>query len=140
MSVDPNKKLLQRYITEVWDNKNVAALDQFLAPNYRRHRSPTTLPLTREQQKALLIGFREAFPDVAITVEEMISEGDRIAFRSTMRGTHQGEFLGLKPTGTQVVFSLMDILRIENGKFAEQWGGPDIYDLVRQLGGVVTEG
>ena len=140
MRVDQNKQLLKRYIAEVWDNENPAALDEFLAPDYRRHRSPATSPLTRDQQKDLLIGFRGAFPDVKLTVEEMISEGDRIAFRSTMRGTHLGEFLGLKPTGKHVEFSLLDVLRIENGKFAEQWGGPDIYDLVRQLGGIVTEG
>ncbi len=137
MSVDSNKDLLQRYIEAVWDNENPEAIDDFLAPNYRRHRSPTSPPLTRDEQKALLIGFRQAFPDVRITVEEMIAEDDRIAFRSTMRGTHQGELLGLAPTGKQVEFSLLDVIRIENGKFVEQWGGPDIYDLLRQLGAVI---
>ena len=137
MANDPNKALLRRYIEAVWDNENPEALDEFLAPTYRRHRSPTSPPLNRDEQKTLLIGFRQAFPDVSINVEEMISEGDRIAFRSTMRGTHLGEFLGLEPTGKQVEFSLLDVMRIEDGKFVEQWGGPDIYDLLRQLGAVI---
>ena len=133
MPINENKQLLRDYIAEVWDKDNVDALDDFLAPYYQRHRSPDTQPLSRAEQKALLIGFRTAFPDVTITVEDMIAEDDRIVFRSVMTGTHLGEFLGIAPTGRQVTFSLLDILRIENGKIVEQWGGPDVYDLVKQL-------
>jgi predicted ester cyclase len=110
-------------------------VDVFLSPNYRRHRSPTECPLTREQQKELLIGLRVAFPDVTIELEDIVAEGDKIAFRSTMRGTHQGEFLDIAPTGLEVIFSLLDIIRIEDGSFVEQWGGPDIYDLLQKLSG-----
>ena len=66
------------------------------------------------------------------------AEGDRIAFRSTMRGTHRGEFLGIPPTGIQVTVGLLDVIRIENGKFVEQWGGPDLLDLVQQLGAEIS--
>jgi predicted ester cyclase len=52
-----------------------------------------------------------------------------------MRGTHQGEFLDIAPTGLEVIFSLLDIIRIEDGSFVEQWGGPDIYDLLQKLSG-----
>jgi len=133
MSAELNKALLHRYIEEVWEKENPAAVDNFLAPTYARHRSPTTPPLTREDQKQLLAAFRTAFPDVKITIEDVIAEGDKVAFRSTMRGTHQGEFLGIAPTGQEVTFGLLDVIRIEDGKFVEQWGGPDIYDLMQQL-------
>ena len=133
MSTELNKTLLHRYIEEVWEKENPAAVDNFLAPTYARHRSPTTPPLTREDQKQLLAAFRTAFPDVKITIEDVIAEGDKVAFRSTMRGTHQGEFLGIAPTGQGVTFGLLDVIRIEDGKFVEQWGGPDIYDLMQQL-------
>ena len=56
-----------------------------------------------------------------------------------MRGTHQGEFLGIAPTGKEVTVSLPDMVRIENGKFVEQWGGPDLFDLIRQLGASVVQ-
>lgn len=135
MSPDQNKALLYRYIEAVWHKENPAAVDDFLAPNYRRHRSPVKSPLTREQQKELLVSFRAAFPDVTIELEDIVAEGDKIAFRSTMCGTHQGEFLGIAPTSRKVIFSLLDIIRIEDGRFVEQWGGPDIYDLLQQLGG-----
>ena len=133
MSSEQNKALLERYIEEVWHKENPGALDAFLAPDYQRHRSPHAPPLNLADQKQLLKGFRAAFPDIAITVEDVIAEGDKIAFRSTMHGTHQGEILGIAPTGRAVTFSLLDIIRIQDGKIAEQWGGPDLYDLARQL-------
>ena len=138
MSAEENKALLRRYIKEVWDRQNPAAADDFLAPNYKRHRSPTAEPLTRDGQKELLTKFRAAFPDIQVTVEEIIAEGGHIAFRSTMRGTHLGELLGIAPTGRQVTAGLVDVIHVENGKFVEQWGGPDLLDLLQQLGAEIS--
>ena len=135
MSRDQNKALLFRYIEAVWHKENPAAVDDFLAPNCRRYRSPIRSPLTRQQQKELLIGFRATFPDVTIELEDILAEGHKNAFRSKMRGTHQGKFLDIAPTGREVIFSLLEIIRVEDGRFVEQWGGPDIYDLLQQLGG-----
>lgn len=134
MSAETNIALLHQYIQAVWDNGHVEALDDYLAPHYRRHRSPNTPSLTRDGQKQLLLAFRASFPDIKITVEDIIASDDRIAFRSTMQGTHLGAFLGIAPTGKQVTFSLLDIIRIEDGKFVEQWGGPDTFNLLQQLG------
>jgi len=138
MSTEENKALLRRYIKEVWDEQNPAAVDEFLAPDYKRHRSPTIEPLTRDDQKQLLTKFRAAFPDIQLTVEEIIAEDDRVAFRSTIRATHQNEFLGIAPTGKKVTVGLVDVIHIENGKFVEQWGGPDLLDLVQQLGAEIS--
>jgi predicted ester cyclase len=90
--------------------------------------------LNREGQIERIGGFREAFPDVMLVVEEVTAEDDRVAFRSTMRGTHLGEFAGIQPTGYEVTVGLLDAIRIEDGQFAEQWGGPDVFDMLRQLG------
>lgn len=138
MSPEANKALLRRYIEDVWDKKNPTAVDEYLAPNYRRYRSPTAEPLTRDEQKQLLTRFRSAFPDIQLTVEELIAEGNSVAFRSTIRGTHQGELLGITPTGKHVTVGLVDMIRIENGKFVEQWGGPDLLDLLQQLGAEIS--
>jgi predicted ester cyclase len=138
MTAEQNKALLQRYIELVWDLQNPDAIDQFLAPHYRRHLSATSPPLTRAEQKQLLTRFRAAFPDIRITVEEVIADGDCLAFRSTMRGTHQGEFQGIAPTGKAITVGLLDLIRIENGKFVEQWGGPNLLDLLQQLGAMIS--
>ncbi len=140
MSTEANKSLVHRYIEEVWDKQNPAAVDEFLAPTYKRYLSPTATPLTREGQRQRLTGFRAAFPDVHLTIEDMFAEGDRITFRSTMRGTHQGVFQGIAPAGKHVTVSLIDIVRVENGQIVEHWGGPDLFDLLQQLGAVVSVG
>ena len=74
---------------------------------------------------------REAFPDVRVTVEDLVAEGDRVVARVTMRGTHQGDFQGLAPTGKEVQVRAIEIFRISNGKIIEHWGHAD--DLTASL-------
>lgn len=138
MSVDDHKALLLRYISEVWDAGDPKAVERFLAPSYRRHTSPTGESIDLAGQIKRLKGFREAFPDITIEVEDVIAGEDRVAFRSTMRGTHRGHFLGIPPTGRKVTFGLIDVIRIEDGQFVEQWGGPDLFDLLQQLGATLS--
>jgi predicted ester cyclase len=135
---DHNKALIQRYLDEVWGKGNIAAADQFLAPDYKRYLSPVAEPLHLDGQKQRLAGFRAAFPDIHITMEDMVAEGDYVVFRSTMRATHQGVFQGLPPTGRRVTVTLLDVIRIENGMFIEHWGGPDLFDLVKQMGANIS--
>jgi len=138
VSAEENKALVRSYIEEVWDKKNSAALDKFLAVNYQRHTSPNATPLNRDGQKHRLDGIRAAFPDITLTLEEIFAEGDLVAFRSTIRGTHQKIFQGIAPTGRKVTVSLLDIVRVEDRKIVEHWGGPDFLDWLQQLGGVVS--
>lgn len=134
MPVAENRALLESYIREVWDKANLDAIEVYLDPSFQRHVSSSLPPIDRDGQITRLTGFRAAFPDITITVEDVVAEGDRVAFRSTMRGTHLGEFLGIPATGKKVAVGLVDIVRIEDGRFREQWGGPDIFDMLRQLG------
>jgi steroid delta-isomerase-like uncharacterized protein len=140
LSAVENRSLLNRYIAEVWDSGEPEAVTRFAAETFRRHTSPGSEPLDRAAQIERLKGFRAAFPDITIEVEDVVSEGDMLAFRSTMRGTHQGEIMGIAATGRKVVVGLVDMVRIEDGRFAEQWGGPDMLDLARQLGAVLEAG
>ena len=68
---------------------------------------------------------REGFPDLRITVEDVVAEGDRVAARVVMRGTHRGEFQGIAPTGKRVEVKAIDMFRISNGKIVEHWGHAD---------------
>lgn len=133
MSAEANEQLLARYVREVWDEGDLDALERFLRPDFKRHVSPTLPPLDRNGQIERLRGFRSAFPDIALTVEDVVAGDDRVAFRSTIRGTHRGTLAGRAATEKQITVSLVDIVRIEDGLFAEQWGGPDMSDLFRQL-------
>jgi steroid delta-isomerase-like uncharacterized protein len=132
------EKLLQNYLSEVWHHRNPEAVEQFLHPNFQRHVSATGQPLTRDQQKKLLRDFQAAFPDAQITLDQVVVEGEAMAFRSTLQGTHLGIFRGIPPTGRRVTARLVDFVRVQDGLFAEQWGGPDLLDLLLQLGARVA--
>jgi steroid delta-isomerase-like uncharacterized protein len=76
---------------------------------------------------------REGFPDLSITIEDVMAEGDRVAARVVMRGTHRGEFQGITPTGKRVEGRAIDMFRISNGKIMEHWGhADDPRDFLRQ--------
>jgi len=140
-TTEENKALVRRYIEVVWNEKNIAALDDFLASHYRRYVSAHAAPLTREGQRQRIASFHTAFPDIYFTLEDLFAEGDRVAFRAILRGTHQGPFPLLQemtPTGKQVTISVIDTVRIENGKLAEHWGGPDTLNLLQQLGAAIS--
>lgn len=138
MSTEDNKELVAEYMREVWDEGDVSAVRRYLAPGFRRHVSAVSPPLDIAGQMERLAGLRSAFPDVEVTVDQLVAEGDMVAFRSTMRGTHRGELFGIAPTQREVTVRLVDMIRIEDGRFAEQWGGPDVFDLLGQLGATLT--
>ena len=140
MSTEENKSLVHRYVEQILNRGNMAVADELLASDYKRYISPTTAPLSVDVQKQRLAGIRAAFPDWHLTVEDMIADGDRVAFRATIRGTHKGAFQSIPPTGKAVTGSALDIVRIENGKIAEHWGGPDLLNLLQQLGAVIAPG
>ncbi len=140
MSAEDNKALVRRYVQEILIGGDMAHADEFFAPGYRRYTSASTPPLSAEAQKQRLAGMRAAFPGWQITLEDLIAEGDLVAFRVTIRGTHQAPFLSIPPTGKSISIWGLDVVRVEDGKFAEHWGGPDTFDLLRQLGAVITPG
>ena len=75
-----------------------------------------------------------------MTLEDILAEGDRVAYRLTIRGIHQGAFQDIPPTGKQVTVSFIAIVRVEDGRLVQEWGGLDLFDLRRQLEAVVTAG
>lgn len=138
MTLEGNKSLVRRYIEEVWNERNASAADTFFAPDYKRYLSPIAPPLDLEGQRHRISGFLAAFPDIHFEVEDVFGEEDLVVFRSTVSGTHRGDFQGVEPTGERIKVSLMDVVRIEDGKFTEHWGGPDMYDLFKQLGAEIS--
>jgi predicted ester cyclase len=84
--------------------------------------------------KQEVIAFREGFPDVRITIEQMIAEGDSVAFRFILRGTHLGTFAGSPPTGKEDVLTGSDFIRIADGKMVELWSIQETLSWVQQLG------
>jgi predicted ester cyclase len=113
MSVEANKALVQRYVEEPWNKGNVAILDELCAPNFHLEGLGGV-----EEFKAGILDYRKTFPDLHFTVEEVIAEGDKVAYRWTSRGTNQVEYEGIAP-GNVVSSTGITIIRIVDGKVVE---------------------
>ncbi len=102
-------------------------------------RTPLPVPATGTQAiKEVFAQLHRAFPDLHVTVEDLIEEGDRVVGRNSVRGTHQGEYMGLSPTGNQVSYNEIIIFRFADGRIAETWGVVDVLAQMRQLGAFPT--
>jgi deazaflavin-dependent oxidoreductase (nitroreductase family) len=138
MPTEDNKSLVRRFYAE--GVHNPAIFDELLAPTYVLH-LPGSPPIAGiEQAKQLMVSYTSAFPDLQLTTEDMVAEGDKVAIRNTWRGTHEGAFQGLPPTGKHVMFTGSDIFRCVGGKIAEQWADLDALGLMQQLGGIPAMG
>ena len=131
---DANKDLVRRFFEEVWSTGDLSLRDEFLGADYRGHMAGAEQPIDRDGWTGWFQGFRTAFPDARFTVEDLIAEGDRVAARLTMRGTHLGPMNGVPATGRAVVVTGMSIERVANGRIVEGWNQNDALGLLTQLG------
>ena len=137
MSTEENKALVRRAIEEVWNQGNVALVDELYSPNVV-YQNPGVVDVhTREDFKRLVTALRGAFPDCHMTIEDIIAEGDRVVFRYTFRGTNTGDFvmpMPLPATGKQVTMTGIAMDRLAGGKFVEVLDMGDNLGLLQQLG------
>lgn len=131
MSAEDNKALARRFVDAV-NNKDLSVFDEIIAEDYIQHNPQVAQG--REGVKQFFTYFFSAFPDLQLTVEDILADEDRVVTRWTMRGTHQGEFFGIPATGRQVAVTGMDIWRIADGKAAEHWDSIDNLGMLQQLG------
>ena len=134
MSTDELKAKLRNLDDEVFNKGNLAVIDDVVAPDFVNHDPFPGEPSGREGFKMLATAMRAAFPDLHFTNEQMIGEGDIVAHRFTMRGTHAGPFLGLPATGRSITMRGIDILRFADGKVTDRWARTDDLGLMQQLG------
>lgn len=134
MSPEENKAITRRFVDEVQTEGNIGAIDEFLADSFVNHSAPPGLPPDREGVKQLFTMFRNAFPDFRAVIHDLIAEDDKVVTRKTFYGTHEGELLGIPPTGKEVTIELIDILRVADGKITDHWNVVDQLGLMQQLG------
>ena len=112
---------------------NLDLADELLHENYVEHPEDVT---GRQAWKDRIAMFRRAFPDLSVTIDEMVVDGDRVATRTTIRGTHKEDLMGIPATGRAVEVIGVDITHIRDGQAVERWGGIDIFGLLHQLGAI----
>ncbi len=131
---EQHKAVITR-LYEVFNTGNMADVDELIAPNLIEHNMmPGVTGEGVEAFKQTVQIIREAFPDLHITADQMIAEGDFVAIRFTMSGTQNGPFMGAPPSGKHFKVSGIDFIRFENGKAAEHWGYQDELSMMQQLG------
>ncbi|MBI1880230.1 MAG: ester cyclase [Chloroflexi bacterium] len=141
MSTEQNKALVRQLVEEVINQGNIRVIDELLIPDFIEHEElPPGIPPGREAPKVLFTMLRSAFPDLKATIEHLIAEGDEVVFHMTWTGTHDGEFMGIPPTGKRISINVIDILSIAEGKFVEHWGVMDSMAMMQQLGVVPAPG
>jgi steroid delta-isomerase-like uncharacterized protein len=135
VSTQENKALARRVLEEMFNKGNLDLADEVFAPDYVDH-DPAMPEDIRgpEGFKEYVSIFRTAFPDIHLEIEDQVAEGDKVVTRWTGTGTHEGELMGIAPTGNKVTLPGMEIVRISGGKLAEGWEGYDSMVLMEQLG------
>lgn len=126
-----NKALIQRFFELLQRDRRIP--EELLAPGFIYHVAgapPKDLDATRQR----MVAFTTAFSDMKRFEEDMVAEGDRVAFRSTLEGTHTGEFMGIAASGRRFSVVEMGFMRIADGKIAEMWGLLDVPGLMQQIG------
>jgi predicted ester cyclase len=129
---DRNRLLIRRIHEEGESQGNLTVIDEAYAPEFVDARHPDR-GAGPDGVKRHIKRLRAAFPDLRVSVEDLIAEGDKVVVRVTSRGTHRAAFAGVAPTGAAVAWSGIVIRRIGNGRVVEQWSQYDTADLVRQL-------
>ena len=139
MSTEENKALMRRFWEGVFNQKNLEVIDEVCTADMVYH-GPTGLIQGREAFKQFIAMYLNAFPDFHITIEDMVAEGDRVVVRQTTTATHQGELMGIPPTGKHISISGIHITRVVDGKAVEDWGSDDMLGLLQQLGVIPAMG
>jgi steroid delta-isomerase-like uncharacterized protein len=139
MSTVENKDLVCRFEEKVWNERNPALVDEFFAASHI-FRAPGSPPLDREGHRQMIAHFQSAFPDGRNSSEELLADGDKVVQHWAFRGTHQGAFQGIPPTGRQVTLTGISIWRVEGGKIVESWHELDNLGLMQQLGVIPAPG
>jgi len=138
MSLEENKTIIRKMI-EAINKQNLASLDQLIATDFVYH----TLMQQIQGLDAMKQGVEEeihSFPDLHVTIEDMMAEGDKVCIRLMETVTHTGEFRGLAPTGKKLTYTAVAIFRIVEGKIVEGWGVYDQMDFFKKLGVIEYKG
>jgi steroid delta-isomerase-like uncharacterized protein len=135
MSAESNKALSRRLLEEAFNAGNIDVIDELVTTDFVNHDAALPEPLIGpDAAKSSIRGYRTGFPDLRITVEEQIADDMGVATRWSAKGTHEGELMGMAPTGKQATVTGITIDRIVDGRIAESWTNWDTLGMLQQLG------
>lgn len=134
MSSTDLKAVTRRFYDDLISRGDLDLFDELVHDDFIEHEEFPGLPPGKEGLRAFVALMRDAFPDLDVTVEDMIAEGDKVASRVRFSGTHRGEFMGIAPTEQMIDVAVIDIVQFRDGKASEHWGVTDQMAMMEQLG------
>ena len=135
MANDDATAIIMRYAEEVFNGGKLDAVDSYIDPAYIRHDPGLPFDVAGpEGIRQLVTAYRTAFPDIHLTCQAIVADGDRVAAHWAVSGTHRGDLMGMPPTGKSISLAAIEIFRLAGGKIAEQWVVVDNTTMLRQLG------
>lgn len=132
MSTEQNKAVVRRFNQEVIEGRNLSVVEELFAPGFINHSAKEGFSSGVDSMTGFLALFWKAFTDLRVDIEDQLAEGDRVCSRKTIRGKHTGTFLEMPATGKEIAIRVIDIVRLENGRYAEHWNIVDMQDVLKQ--------
>lgn len=137
MSTERNKQVVTRFVEEVFNQKNLAALDEVVSSTFHSQEQDVEAAGV-EVMREIIGAFWTAFPDGHLSIEHILAEGDKVMTWATFTGTHLGQLEAIPPTGKKVAVKDVDLWRLEDGKIVETWTHFDMPGLLQQIGVLTT--
>jgi predicted ester cyclase len=139
MAAQDNKAVGER-LMDAWNRSDFAEVEQIVSPDFVNY-NPPPIPGAGADRDGLLTAMRylrQALPDGRGEIVNLLAEGDKIVVHDIIRGTHEGDFMGVSPTGRRVSFEFIHIFRLADGRIVERWGLADAMGLMQQMGAIPT--
>jgi predicted ester cyclase len=128
-----NKAVVLRFNKEFLERGNIEVLKEIVADDFINHTAASSVPNNVDGLIQFVSMLHKGFSNFDIDIHEQVSENDIVATRKTIHATHSGEIMGHKPTGKHVAFSVMDFVRLHDGKYIEHWGQNNVMQVIQQL-------
>lgn len=140
MGAEASKRLVREYYERVVSTGAVEEVPDFVAPDYAEAHEGAVYPVGQAGAREHILGVRRTYPDLTLTVEQQIAEGDWVVSRVLMRGTHRGEWLGIRPTGLPVEIRAVNIDRVVGGRIVEHGGAANLLEPLLRIGAIRPAG
>jgi len=140
MCSEENKRLVRFYYEEIVNKGNVECIENFISPEYEEVHDGKSYDVGIEGAKEHILGGRQTYPDLHLTIYRQIAEGEWVVTCLTARGTHQGSWMGIKPTGKVVSFTVVNVDRVVDGRIVEHGGAANMLGPLLEIGAVKVVG
>ena len=140
MCSEENKILARRFYEEIVNTGKVEGIENLISPEYQEVHNGVKHPVGIDGAKAHILGVRETYPDLHLTIDRQIAEGQWVVTCLTARGTHRGTWLGIKPTGKTVFFTVVNVDRVVDGRIIEHGGAANMLEPLLEIDAVRAVG